>query len=133
MNGTVVRVYSLAKDGDKKLSDNFRVREFACKDGTDTIFISDGLVAVLQQVRSHFKKRVFINSAYRTDKHNRACGGSKYSQHLYGLAADIVVEGVSPKEVASYVRKIMPKSGGVGIYSSFIHIDDRKERIDWVG
>ena len=34
-----IKSYSLAKDGEKKLSANFRVREFACKDGSDPIMI----------------------------------------------------------------------------------------------
>ena len=34
-----IKVYSLAKDGSKKLSANFAVREFRCKDGSDPIFI----------------------------------------------------------------------------------------------
>ena len=40
MNGATVKVYSKAKDGSKALSANFKVREFACSDGTDTIFIA---------------------------------------------------------------------------------------------
>jgi hypothetical protein len=31
--------YSLAKDGNKKLSANFSVKEFKCNDGSDTILI----------------------------------------------------------------------------------------------
>ena len=50
MNGAAVKAYSKAKDGNKSLSANFKVREFACKDGSDVIFISDGLVQVLQEV-----------------------------------------------------------------------------------
>ena len=30
-----VKTYSLAKDGDTKLSENFTVQEFRCKDGSD--------------------------------------------------------------------------------------------------
>ena len=34
-----INAYSLAKDGTKKLSTDFKVREFRCKDGSDPIFI----------------------------------------------------------------------------------------------
>ena len=63
MNGQTVRVYSKAKDGDTKLSKNFRVEEFACYDGTDTIFVSSLLVSILQKIRDHFGIAVIINSA----------------------------------------------------------------------
>ena len=66
MNGAGVKAYSKAKDGGKALSANFKVREFACSDGTDTIFIAPGLVGALQQIREHFGKPVTINSGYRT-------------------------------------------------------------------
>lgn len=133
MNGATVKVYSKAKDGSKKLSANFKVREFACSDGTDVIFISEGLVAVLQQIRSHFGKAVTINSAYRTVAKNRAVGGATYSQHLYGLAADITVKGVAPKDVAAYAETLMPNTGGIGIYSTFTHIDVRAVKSRWKG
>ena len=41
-----IKQYSLKKDGAKQLSPAFRVREFRCRDGTDTILIDEGLVAV---------------------------------------------------------------------------------------
>ena len=84
-----INAYSLAKDGGKKLSANFTVKEFRCKDGTDPIFIDDALVKLLQNIRDHFGKAVTITSAYRTAAHNKAVKGATYSQHCYGMAADI--------------------------------------------
>jgi len=55
LNATTVKAYSKAKDSTKGLSENFKAREFACSDGSDMIFIADSLLAVLQQLRSHFK------------------------------------------------------------------------------
>lgn len=133
MNGATVKVYSKAKDGSKQVAQNFKVREFACSDGSDVIFISDGLAAVLQQVRSHFGKAVTINSGYRTVSKNKAVGGAAYSQHLYGLAADIQVKGVAPKDVAAYAETLLPNTGGIGIYSTFTHIDVRTAKSRWKG
>lgn len=130
---TVIESYSKAKDGNKKLSTNFKVKEFACQDGSDPIFIAPGLVTILQYIRSHFGKPVTINSAYRTPSHNKKVGGTTYSQHLYGMAADIVVKGVSPKTVAKYVETLMPKKGGIGIYKTFVHVDIRTEKSRWNG
>ena len=128
-----IKAYSKAKDGNKKLSTNFRVREFACTDGSDPIFIDSDLVNVLQKVRTHFGKSVTITSAYRTPTRNKTVGGTTYSQHLYGTAADIKVSGVSPKKVAQYVEKLLPNSGGIGIYSTFTHVDVRKTKSRWNG
>ena len=128
-----IKAYSKKKDGNKKVSANFRVKEFACTDGTDPIFIAKELVSVLQKIRTHFGKAVTITSAYRTPSKNKACGGTTYSQHLYGTAADIKVKGVSPKKVAAYAETLLPKSGGIGIYSTFTHIDVRTTKSRWNG
>ena len=133
MAGQVVKVYSKAKEGNIKLSKNFTVKEFACSDGTDTVFISLALVNLLQKIRNHFGKAVIINSAYRTEAHNKSIGGATYSQHKYGLAADIHINGVTPKEIAAYVETLMPSSGGIGIYKSFVHVDVRRVKSRWNG
>lgn len=128
-----IKAYSKAKDGNKKLSTNFKVKEFACTDGTDPVFVDSELVTILQKIRTHFGKSVTITSAYRTPSKNKACGGTTYSQHLYGRAADIKIEGVTPKTVAAYAEKLLPKSGGIGIYKTFCHIDVRSAKSRWNG
>lgn len=128
-----IRAYSKAKDGSRKLSANFTVKEFACSDGTDPVFVAPELVTVLQKIREHFKKPVIINSGYRTVSKNKAVGGAAYSQHLYGTAADITVKGVTPKEVAAYAETLMPQKGGIGIYSTFTHVDVREVKSRWNG
>ena len=130
-----INAYSLKKDGEKKLSSNFKVKEFACKDGSDAVLVAPRLVMVLQSIRDHFGKAVSINSGYRTPQYNTKVGGVDQSQHCYGTAADITVKGVSVEKVAAYARKIMPDWGGVGIYKArgFTHIDVRETRSDWNG
>lgn len=128
-----INAYSKAKDGGKKLSGNFKVREFACKDGSDAVLVAPRLVMVLQTIRDHFGMAVTINSGYRTPQYNTKVGGVAHSQHCYGTAADIVVRGQTPAAVAAYARKIMPDWGGVGIYGRFCHIDVREAKADWKG
>ena len=123
--------YSKKKEGNNQVSKNFKVKEFACKDGSDTIFIDSNLVDVLQTIRDHFNKPVIINSGYRTENYNKKIGGAEYSQHMYGKAVDIRVSGVKPKEVAEFAETLIPNIGGIGIYNSFTHIDVRVKRSRW--
>ena len=130
-----INAYSKAKDGNKKLSKNFKVKEFACKDGSDAVLVAPRLVMVLQSIRSRFGTAVTINSGYRTPQYNAKVGGVTDSQHCYGMAADITVKGQKPAAVAAYARERMPDWGGVGVYSQkgFTHIDVREVRADWNG
>lgn len=126
-----VKTYSVKSDGSKKLSANFKVSEFKCNDGSDKVLISDELVTLLQNIRDHFGKAVVINSAYRTETYNKKVGGATHSQHVLGTAADIVISGVSPLEVAQYAEYLQPNSGGIGVYASFTHVDVRTTRSRW--
>ena len=128
-----IKAYSLKKDGNTKLSKNFKVKEFACTDCSDPIFIDTELVNVLQKIRDHFGKSVTITSAYRTPPRNKAVGGEEYSQHLYGRAADIKVAGIAPKSVVAYAEKLLVGKGGIGTYSTFTHIDTRQSKARWKG
>lgn len=130
---TTINAYSKDKDGNKKLSTNFKVKEFACSDGSDPIFIAPELVTVLQKIRSHFGKSVTVTSAYRTPSRNKAVGGTEFSMHLYGCAADIKVAGIAPKTVAQYAEKLLSDKGGIGSYSTFTHIDVRQTKARWKG
>ncbi len=128
-----INAYSKANNGNKKLSGNFTVKEFACNDGSDAVLVAPRLVMVLQTIRDHFGVPVTINSAYRTPQYNAKVGGVAHSQHCYGTAADITVKGQKPETVAAYARTIMPDWGGVGIYSTFTHVDVRETKSDWKG
>jgi uncharacterized protein YcbK (DUF882 family) len=127
-----VKTYSVKKDGDTKLSKDFSVREFSCRDGSDSVLVSTELVEILQKIRDHFGKSITITSAYRNKSYNRKVGGASDSQHLHGTAADIVVHGVAPEEVARYAEQLMPNSGGVGRYSNFTHVDVRSSKARWI-
>ena len=62
----MLNVYSRTRDGETLLSRSFRAKEFACKDGTDPLFVDSELVQVLQAIRDHFGAPVVITSGYRT-------------------------------------------------------------------
>ena len=128
-----IHAYSKAASGGKQLSAHFKVREFACGDGSDAVLVAPRLVMVLETIRAHFGAPVVIQSAYRTPQYNAKVGGVAHSQHCYGTAADIVVKGQTPETVAAFARTLMLDWGGVGVYKSFTHIDVREKRSDWTG
>ena len=57
----------------------------------------------LERIRACVGKPIHVNSGYRCPKLNSAIKGSKNSQHLLGLAADIVVPGVSAIGLAGII------------------------------
>lgn len=126
-----VRTYSVKRDGETKLNAYFKVREFACHDGSDTVLIDDALVQLLGYIRTYFGKPVTINSGYRTVAYNKKVGGVSNSQHTLGKAADIVVQDVPPRAVASYLESLFPLHG-IGLYPSFVHVDTRGKKSYWV-
>ena len=136
MNGRSVQVYSLAKDGGKRLTANFLVREFRCLDGSDVILVDPELPRLLQKLRDRFGQPVNISSAYRTPSHNAkpSVGGSVYSRHLYGTAADVLtVKGATPAQMAAFLETLLPDRGGIGVYKWGVHVDTRGEKSRWNG
>lgn len=133
--------YSILKNGNRKLSEHFKVREFRCQDGSDPVFIDSELVELLEKIRVHFGKPVTITSGFRTAAHNATVAkAAKYSQHLYGKAADIQVCGISVENVYAYADKLLGNAGGCGIYppglgraNGWVHVDVRKAKSRWKG
>lgn len=91
------------------------------------------LLEVLEDVREHFDAPVYITSGWRCEKHNTNVGGAKDSKHLYGIAADFKVRNVSPIDVHGYLVERYPDCYGIGLYSSWVHLDVRPERARWYG
>lgn len=122
-----VQTYSLKTDGEKSLSQNFKIKEFRCKDGSDKIFIDSAFVQMkLQQIRDYFNSPVTINSAYRTSAYNVKIGGAKNSYHVKGQAFDIVVKGKTPTQVAKYAQQL--GINGIIQYNTFVHLDSRSKK-----
>ena len=87
---------------------------------------------MLEGVRHFFDGRaVTINSGCRCPRHNMNVGGSARSQHLNGTAADIVVRGVAPRDVASFLKNKFSNTYGIGEYETFVHIDVRENKARW--
>lgn len=125
-----VQTYSMRTDANTNVSAHFKVREFACNDGSDTVLIDDALVERLERIRGVFGSGFTITSGYRTPSYNAAVGGAASSQHTKGRAADIQLRGVPPLAVANYVEETF-STGGIGVYGTFTHVDTRSSRVIW--
>lgn len=63
-------------------------------------------VHILQPLRDFIGRPIIVNSGFRSLQVNRLVGGSATSQHVLGQAADIVVEGMSPLELAKIIAEM---------------------------
>lgn len=122
-----IQCYIMDTDANKKIGQHFKVREFACKDGSQVVFIDSYLVSILDNLRNQVGKPVYVNSGYRTPTRNKAVGGTKYSYHMRGMAADIRIEGMNAKEIANKLNEIIPLGCGIIVYNTWVHIDTRTE------
>lgn len=122
-----------------KITKNFSLEEFKCKDGSDipntALLNIVELARNLEVLRTAINKPITINSGYRSPKYNAKIGGVKDSQHLRGTAADIRVSGMTPKEVALVIEGLIEsgkmKEGGIGVYPTFTHYDIRNRKARW--
>lgn len=121
-----------------QLSTHFTSTEFDChgKGCCSTTVLDPQLITYLEKIREHFNAPITISSGYRCTIHNRNVGGATGSRHGKGDAADVIVKGHTPREVAQYAESIGIK--GIGLYETnsdghFVHIDTRPTKSFWYG
>jgi len=105
-------------------------------------------------------KRLAINSCFRTPRYNRKIGGSSFSRHIYGDAADVMIDrdgdevcdditadgAVDEKDglaIGRILRRLEKerrvRPGGIGVYGfdkadsarSYVHLDARGFLTRW--
>ena len=124
-----------------KITENFALSEFRCKDGTDVPEeLMDNVTLLcenLQVLRDHIGKPIRVISGYRSPKYNRRIGGARRSQHMTAKAADIKVKGMTPAEVKAAIVELIKEGkmmkGGIGLYTTFTHYDVRGRNARWSG
>ena len=122
-----------------RLTPNFSLDEFRSKDGSsfpsEIVQSLTILATQLQSLRTELGRSITITSGYRSPSHNLKVGGAKDSFHIRGMAADIQVSGMTPKQVYDAIEKLIKegkmKEGGLGLYKSWVHYDFRGRRIRW--
>lgn len=62
---------------------------------------------------------------FRSIEHNTDIGGAQNSQHMYGIAADINIVGLTPAQLAAICKTC--GFSGVKAYSGHVHVDSRME------
>ena len=123
------------------MTKNFSISEFECNCGNCkmTADVKNNvfkLAEQLQILRDKVKKPIKINSGFRCVSYNdNVIKGAKRSQHKLGKAADIVVIGMTPKELQELVCEMVEcdelNFGGIGKYNTFTHLDIRDKKSRW--
>ena len=124
-----------------KLTKNFSLHEFKCRDGTvvpeEYMENVQELAENLQVLREHIGKPIIVISGYRSPEYNRKIDGARRSQHLVAKAGDLIVNGMTPDEVKEAIVHLIKegkmKKGGVGLYTHFTHYDVRGFNRRWYG
>ena len=126
--------YSKSKQGGVKLSDDFTVREFACHDGSDTVWVDAALVKYIQRIRNWAGVPIIISSGYRTPAYNKKIGGAPNSYHTRGQAADIYARDrkKSISEIARFAQAIGVRGIEKNEDANYVHIDIRQKKYYWV-
>ena len=118
------------------LTAHFSRYEFECP-CCGVASVGQTLVNALEQLRLRLDRPIRITSGYRCRNHNGKVGGGHNSQHLLGIAADIVVDGYTPNQILVHAGAIAAfRKGGIGVYPSmgFTHLDVRPNGpVRWTG
>jgi len=88
----------------------------------------------LSLFRGLVEEEVRVVSAYRSVAYNSCIGGATRSTHLTFEALDLRSPTLSPEALAEKWRNLRDDglySGGIGVYSTFIHVDARGRNVDW--
>lgn len=116
------------------LSENFSRSEFACKCGCGFDDVDPALVRALEELRALAGGPLHILSGCRCPKHNKKVGGATHSQHVLGRAADVQSHELTPAQLAKLAEEVPRfKTGGIGRYHTFTHVDVRAGRARWAG
>lgn len=127
-----------------KITQNFDLEEFVPKEVYETFgeksvwFLDPRLPVLVQKIRDLIDKSIIINN-WNTGGQNNYCGfrqrkcevGAENSQHRFGRAADLHIEGIQPTEVRQFIRDYYSVLNPLGLTTiemdtpTWTHIDLR--------
>lgn len=80
-------------------------------------------VTILEPLRIDLRRSIHITSGLRPQWLNTAIGGSQTSAHMDGRAADIVVPGMTPREVCQRVLDLqLPVDQAILEFGEWSHV-----------
>ena len=98
--------------------------------------IADLVSKVLDPARARIGCPIYINSGYRCKALNKAVGGARSSQHMYGLAADITTrDRATNARLADIIKRELPFDQLIyydedGCGPAFLHVSVRADGSD---
>lgn len=92
-------------------------------------------IRIVDKLRDFYERPIVILSSYRSPAYNAAIdGAARKSYHMQFCALDIAVAGKTPLQVFSRLEEWRIQGlfkGGLGLYSTFVHIDTRGSNATW--
>lgn len=113
------------------LNEHFHRAEFECQCGCGQCGVDVELLTALTKLRKHLNTPVHITSGNRCVSHNKIIGGAPDSKHTKGIAADFKCRDFSPREIADILEEWFPDKYGIGVYSTWVHLDVRSTKARW--
>ena len=128
------------------LTKNISRHELICKCGdcNVTILKEEPVINVVQDTCDHFaeeyeteKVTLIINRGASCYTYNRSkeIGSNDNSQHPRACAIDFKIfvekDQVAPSVVNKYLNEKYPNSLGLGLYTTFNHVDTRPQKARW--
>ena len=90
---------------------------------------------MLDEIRHRLNAKCTILSAYRNLAYNSCVGGESASLHMKYNAIDFRCVSGTPAQWHTVAKAVRASAavfkGGIGKYSSFVHIDTRGHDADW--
>ena len=89
---------------------------------------------VVDHLRGALGKPITLTSIYRSPFYNEAVGGAPRSQHKRNAAIDFQIRGATPLLARNRLVKLRQAGmfkGGIGLYSTFVHVDTRGRNATW--
>lgn len=111
---------------------NFSPAEMASKREGE-LHLCTATMGKLQALRTRLGRPLIITSAYRSEAHNRAVGGSTNSFHVRGMAFDVRMDNQNPVEFEREARAVGFTGFGHYVRSGFMHIDTRPQPLTFRG
>ncbi|MEN5085696.1 D-Ala-D-Ala carboxypeptidase family metallohydrolase [Sphingobacterium faecium] len=115
-----------------QITKNFKLHEFLTKNKKNTFTrLNANIIAEVQDLRDIYGSGIGISSSYRSPAYNKSVNGATSSKHMLGDALDTYpIDG----KIAAWKKTVRDnkKSGGIGYYRTFVHIDTGSTR-NWNG